>query len=89
MRNSTRESSSWRFSQQEAALQQELARLGLSDDKADVDEGTTSQVRQAEATFAEAGIRLDRAKQLAEQGVVPKAKLDEQQARYDVSRSCP
>jgi RND family efflux transporter MFP subunit len=74
-------------SQQNAALQQELARLGLSDENGNIDEGTTSQVRQAEATFAEASIRLDRVKQLAEQGVVPKQTLDEQQARYDVSEA--
>src|ERR1051325_6639150 len=46
--------------QQEAALQQELARDGLTDASASFDEASTSQVRQAEATFAEAKIRLDR-----------------------------
>ena len=46
--------------QQQAALQQELARLGLDEENALVDEATTSQVRQAEATFAEAKIRLHR-----------------------------
>src|SRR5439155_20753732 len=40
--------------QQQAALQQELARLGLADANASVDEATTSQVRQAAATFEEA-----------------------------------
>jgi RND family efflux transporter MFP subunit len=74
-------------SQQRAALQQELARLGLNDENGGVDEATTSQVRQAEATFEEARIRLDRVKQLAEQGVVPKQTLDEQQARYDVAEA--
>lgn len=73
--------------QQSAALQQELARLGLTDANAAVDEGTTSQVRQAEATFEEASIRLDRVKRLADQGVLPKQQLDEQQARYDVTEA--
>jgi RND family efflux transporter MFP subunit len=73
--------------QQRAALQQELARLGLNDENADIDERSTSQVRQAEATFAEARIRLDRVRQLAEEGVIPKQTLDEQQARYDVSEA--
>ncbi len=73
--------------QQQAALQQELARLGLADANASVDEATTSQVRQAEATFEEARLRLDRTKKLAEQGVLAKQQLDEQQARYDVAEA--
>ena len=73
--------------QQQAALQQELARLGLADANASVDEATTSQVRQAEATFEEARLRLDRTKKLAEQGVLPKQQLEEQQARYDVAEA--
>jgi multidrug efflux pump subunit AcrA (membrane-fusion protein) len=73
--------------QQSAALHQELARLGLNDAETSIDDATTSQVQQAEATFAEAKIRLDRVKQLSDQGVVPKQTLDEQQARYDVSEA--
>ncbi len=73
--------------QQQAALQQELARLGLADAGDSVDEAATSQVRQAEATFAEAKIRLDRTKKLAAEGVVAKQQLDEQQARYDVAEA--
>jgi len=71
--------------QQQAALQQELARLGLADADASVDEATTSQVRQAEANFSEARIRLDRTKKLTAEGVVSNQALDEQQARYDVA----
>ncbi len=71
--------------QQAAALQQELARLGLADMNAVVDESTTSQVRQAEAAFEEARIRLDRVKQLTTEGVVSKQQLDEQQARFDIA----
>ena len=73
--------------QQQAALQQELARLGLADANASVDEATTSQVRQAEATCEEAKLRLDRTKRLVEQGVLPMQQLDEQQARYDVAEA--
>ena len=69
--------------QQEAALQQELARVGLTDPGASFDEATTSQVRQAEAAFADARIRLDRTKKLAESGVIAQQQLDAQQAQYD------
>src|SRR5262245_24403908 len=68
--------------QQEAALQQELARVGLTDPGASFDEATTSQVRQAEAGFADARIRLERTKKLAESGVIAQ-QLDAQQAQYD------
>lgn len=73
--------------QQAAALQQELARLGLNDANAVVDEATTSQVRQAEATFEETKLRLVRTKKLTEEGVLSKQQLDEQQARYDVAEA--
>src|SRR5262245_25585054 len=69
--------------QQEAALQQELARVGLSDPNASFDEATTSQVRQAEASFADAKIRLERTRKLAESGVIAQQQLDAQQAQYD------
>ena len=71
--------------QQEAALQQELARVGLTDANASFDEASTSQVRQAEATFADAQIRLDRTKKLAQSGVIAQQQLDAQQAQYDVA----
>jgi HlyD family secretion protein len=69
--------------QQEAALQQELARVGLTDPAGSFDEATTSQVRQAEAAFADARIRLERTKKLAESGVIAQQQLDAQQAQYD------
>ena len=69
--------------QQEAALQQELARVGLTDPNGSFDEATTSQVRQAEASFADAKIRLERTKKLAESGVIAQQQLDAQQAQYD------
>src|SRR5437868_6698094 len=69
--------------QQEAALQQELARVGLADANASFDEASTSQVRQAESAFADARIRLDRTKKLADSGVLAQQQLDAQQAQYD------
>ena len=71
--------------QQEAALQQEMARVGLVDPNASFDEATTSQVRQAEAAFADARIRLERTKKLTDSGVVAQQQLDAQQAQYDAA----
>jgi RND family efflux transporter MFP subunit len=71
--------------QQEAALLQELARVGLSDANASFEETNTSQVRQAEAAFADAKIRLDRTRKLAESGVIAQQQLDAQQAQYDAA----
>jgi HlyD family secretion protein len=71
--------------QQEAALQQELSRVGLSDPNGSLDETTTSQVRQAEAAFAEAKLRLDRAGKLAEAGLIAQQQMDTQQAQYDAA----
>ena len=73
--------------QQAAALQQELARLGLTEKSADIDDATTSQVRQADATFNETKIQLDRIKHLVDEGLVPRQQLDEQQARYSVAEA--
>jgi len=73
--------------QQEAALQQEMARVGMTDPNASLDEAATSQVRQAEAGFAEAKIRLDRTKKLAESGVIAQQQLDAQQAQFDIAEA--
>ena len=73
--------------QQTAALQQELARLGLTETSSDIDDATTSLVRQANATFAESKIQLDRTTALVSQGLLPKQQLDEQQARYNVAEA--
>jgi len=70
---------------QTAALQQEVARIGISDPNANIEESSTSQVKQAEATLSEARSRLDRTKRLADEGVVSKQQLDEQQAKFDVA----
>jgi RND family efflux transporter MFP subunit len=69
--------------QQEAALQQELARVGMADPNASFDDAATSQVRLAEAAFADAKIKLERTRKLAESGVIAQQQLDAQQAQYD------
>jgi HlyD family secretion protein len=69
--------------QQEAALQQELARVGLTDPNATFDEAATSQVRQAEAGLADARIRLERTRKLAESGVIAQQQLDAAKAQFD------
>lgn len=73
--------------QQQAALQQELARVGISDANVAFDEATTSQMRQAEASFQEARLNLERTKKLFDEKVAAKQLLDQQQARYDVAEA--
>src|SRR5262249_27976168 len=73
--------------QQEAALQQELARVGLTDPNASFEEAATSQVRQAEAAFADARIKLERTRKLSESGVIAQQQLDAQQAQYDMAEA--
>jgi multidrug efflux pump subunit AcrA (membrane-fusion protein) len=71
--------------QQAAALQQEMARIGLTNPDGKMEESATSQVRQAEAMLSEARSKLDRTRRLADEGVVSKQQLDEQQAKFDVA----
>ncbi len=71
--------------QQQAALQQELARLGISEANPSVDDAATSQVRQADAAFLEARLNLERTKKLFEEKVIAKQTLDQVQARYDIA----
>ena len=73
--------------QQQAALQQELARVGITDANVAFDEATTSQMRQAEAGFEEARLNLERTKKLFDEKVAAKQLLDQQQARYDVAEA--
>jgi RND family efflux transporter MFP subunit len=73
--------------QQTAALQQELARLGVTDPNTPIDEAGTSQVRQAEAALAEARLRRDRSRQLVEEGVLPRQQLDEHEAKYEIAEA--
>jgi RND family efflux transporter MFP subunit len=73
--------------QQSAAVQQEMARLGLTEPTSGFDEGATSQVRQAEAAASEARIRLDRTRGLVKEGVLPQQQLDEAQAKFEIAEA--
>jgi len=73
--------------QQSAALDQELARLSLTESSADIDDASTSQVRQADATLSEAKLQLERTKSLVAEGLLPKQQLESAQARYDVAEA--
>jgi RND family efflux transporter MFP subunit len=73
--------------QQRAALDQELARVGLTDENATFDEGSTSQVRQAKAAYDEARIALDRTRKLFDEQLIARQQLDQAQARYDVAEA--
>ncbi len=82
-----------RVEQSEAALQQARVRLGLppqssedpNDDRIVIE--NTALVRQARARLVEAQRNRDRAAQLVEQGVQPKAELDRTDAALKVAES--
>lgn len=82
-----------RVEQAEAALQQARVRLGLppqssedpNDDRIVIE--NTALVRQARARLVEAQRNRDRAAQLVEQGVQPKAELDRTDAALKVAES--
>lgn len=78
-----------RLQQAEAALAQARARIGLSpegtDDRVDLEK--TGTVRQAQALLDDSKLRLDRAQNLFQRGVLPKAQLDGAEADYKVAQS--
>jgi RND family efflux transporter MFP subunit len=71
--------------QQRAALDQELARVGLTDENAVFDESSTSQVRSARAAFDDARLSLERARKLYDENLVSRQLLDQAQARHDTA----
>ena len=75
--------------QAEAALAQARARLGLSPEGADdrVDIEKTGTVRQAQALLDDSKLKLERAQNLFQRGVLPKAQLDGSEADYKVAQS--
>src|SRR5258706_1523798 len=78
-----------RVQQNEAALAQASARLGLSPDGGD-DRSTAEQtgtVRQARAVLDDSKLKRDRAAKLVEQGVVSRAELDTADSDYKVALS--
>jgi len=78
-----------RVQQNEAALAQARARLGLSPDGADdrVSAEETGTVRQAKAVLDDAKVKRDRAAKLVQQGVVSRAELDTAESDYKVALS--
>lgn len=78
-----------RLQQAEAALQQARARLGLppqgNDDRIETE--NTALVRQARAVLEQAKLSLDRARQLVQQGIQPKAELDRVESDFKVADS--
>ena len=76
-----------RVQQNEAALAQARARLGLApeadDDKIDPEQ--TATVRQARAVLDEARFNRDRAGKLVEQGIIAKAEFDTANATFKVA----
>lgn len=78
-----------RLQQAEAALQQARARLGLppQGDNDRVDTENTALVKQASAVLEEARQNRERAIQLVEQGIQPKAELDRVESAFKVADS--
>jgi len=78
-----------RVQQNEAALAQARARLGLSPDGADdrITAEQTGTVRQAKAVLDDTKLKRDRAAKLVEQGVVSRAELDTADSDYKVALS--
>ena len=78
-----------RLKQAEAALAQARARVGLSPEGKDdaIDPEKTGTVRQAQAVLDEAKLKLARAENLVQRGVMSKADFDAAEAEYKVAQS--
>ena len=78
-----------RVRQAEAALQQARVRLGLSIEESDssVEIEKTAVARQARAEMDAAHSRLERAKQLFDKGLLPKADFDTTNSSYKVAEA--
>jgi RND family efflux transporter MFP subunit len=78
-----------RVQQNEAALSQARARLGLSPDGADdrVSAEETGTVRQAKAMLDDARLKRERAAKLVQQGITPRAEYDTVDSEYKVALS--
>jgi len=78
-----------RVRQADAALQQARARLGLSPEEADssVVIEKTATARQAQAEMDAARSRLERARQLFDKGLLPKADFDTTNSAYKVAEA--
>jgi RND family efflux transporter MFP subunit len=78
-----------RLQQAEAALAQARARVGLPPEGKDdrIDPEKTGTVRQAQALLDDARLKLERAQNLVQRGVLPKAQLDGAEAEHKVALS--
>ena len=78
-----------RLQQAEAALAQARARVGLPPEGKDdrIDPEKTGTVRQAQALLDEAKLKLERAENLFQRGVLAKAQLDAAEAEHKVALS--
>ena len=78
-----------RLQQSEAALAQARARVGLPPEGKDdrIDPEKTGTVRQAQALLDDAKLKLDRAENLFQRGVLAKAQLDGAEAEHKVALS--
>jgi RND family efflux transporter MFP subunit len=78
-----------RLQQAEAALAQARARVGLSPDGKDdrIELEKTGTVRQAQALLDDAKLKLERAQDLVQRGVLARAQLDGADADYKVALS--
>src|SRR5262249_7839790 len=78
-----------RVRQADAALQQARVRLGLSPNASDssVNIESTAIAKQAQAEMDAARSRLDRAKQLFDKGLLPKADFDTTNSAYKVAEA--
>lgn len=78
-----------RLQQSEAALAQARARVGLPPEGKDdrIDPENTGTVRQAQALLDDAKLKLDRAENLFQRGVLAKAQLDGADAEHKVALS--
>jgi multidrug resistance efflux pump len=78
-----------RVRQADAALQQARVRLGLSPEDSDfsVNIENTAVAKQARAEMDAAGSRLDCAKQLFDEGLLPKADFDTTNSAYKVAEA--
>jgi len=74
--------------QQKANLQQARARLGISENGEDLkDVRNAPEVKKAAADLADAEQKFKRAKQLFEQGLLPKQSYDEAESRSNAARA--
>src|SRR5215471_19877860 len=74
--------------QQQAALRQAQARLGLSETDGELkDLRQAAEVKKAAADLADAEQRYQRAQSLLETGVIPRQQYDEAEAKYNAAKA--